>query len=186
MLLDGTVAETDRVQNPGHFSGKLCREGVNLQVITAEEGKLLWLSPALPGGPHDVKAAREHDIIGTCAQLDSEILADKGYQGAGGTIITPIKRRPATELTDKHKKSNKVHAGLRASVERPPRPHKPEQTHVSRRSHPHPHDLHVKMAPADHRPALNRRVTPFDRLALATWTGVSVGDLERGGAFLIG
>ncbi|WP_432021371.1 transposase family protein [Streptomyces sp. 1222.5] len=94
------------------------REGVNLQVITAEEGKLLWLSPALPGGTHDVKAAREHDIIDTCAQLDIEILADKGYQGAGGTIITPIRRRPGTELPDKHKKSNKVHAGLRAPIER--------------------------------------------------------------------
>ncbi|MEU5307111.1 transposase family protein [Streptomyces noursei] len=46
VLLDGTVAETDRVAAEGHFSGKVRREGVNLQVITAEEGKLLWLSPA--------------------------------------------------------------------------------------------------------------------------------------------
>ncbi|WP_371666503.1 transposase family protein [Streptomyces sp. NBC_00289] len=118
VLLDGTVAETDRVQEPGHFSGKVHREGVNLQVITAEEGKLLWLSPALPGGTHDVKAAREHGIIDTCAQLDLEVLADKGYAGAGGTVITPIKRRPKTELSDKHKKSNKVHAALRAPIER--------------------------------------------------------------------
>ncbi|MGW3134925.1 hypothetical protein [Streptomyces sp. NPDC001139] len=34
MLLDGTVAETDRVQAEGHYSGKVRREGVNLQVIT--------------------------------------------------------------------------------------------------------------------------------------------------------
>nr|WP_258528193.1 transposase family protein [Streptomyces sp. NBRC 110611] len=40
-LLDGTVAETDRVAATGHFSGKVRREGVNLQVITAEEGRLL-------------------------------------------------------------------------------------------------------------------------------------------------
>ncbi|WP_435855183.1 transposase family protein, partial [Streptomyces noursei] len=58
----------------GHFSGKVRREGVNLQVITADEGKLLWLSPALPGGTHDVKAAREHDIIKACEQLDLEVL----------------------------------------------------------------------------------------------------------------
>jgi hypothetical protein len=118
VLLDGTVAETDRVGAEGHFSGKVHREGVNLQVITAEEGRLLWLSPALPGGTHDLKAAREHGIIEACAQLDLEVLADKGYQGAGGTVVTPIKRRPATQLPDKHKKSNKIHASLRAPVER--------------------------------------------------------------------
>ncbi|WP_030688701.1 IS5/IS1182 family transposase [Streptomyces sp. NRRL B-1347] len=118
VLLDGTVAETGRVAAAGHFSGKVRREGVNLQVITAEEGRLLWLSPALPGGIHDVKAAREHGIIETCAQLDLVVLADKGYQGACGAVITPIKRRPDTELPDKHKKSNRVHASLRAPVER--------------------------------------------------------------------
>ncbi|ANZ21621.1 transposase [Streptomyces noursei ATCC 11455] len=118
VLLDGTVAETDRVQAPGHFSGKVRREGVNLQAITADKGKLLWLSPALPSGTHDVKAAREHGIVDVCEQLSLKILADKGYQGAGGTVITPIKRHRGTELPDKHKKSNTVHAALRAPVER--------------------------------------------------------------------
>ncbi|MFD4144716.1 hypothetical protein [Streptomyces sp. NPDC058572] len=56
VLLDGIVAETDRVHTEGHYSGKARREGVNLQVITADEGTLLWISPALPGGTHDVKA----------------------------------------------------------------------------------------------------------------------------------
>ncbi|MFD5514137.1 transposase family protein [Streptomyces sp. NPDC127051] len=118
VLLDGTVAETGRVQAEGHFSGKVRREGVNLQAIAADDGKLLWLSPALPGGTHDLKAAREHHIADVCAQLDLEALADKGCHGAGGTVITPVKRRPDTELPDKHKKSNKVHAALRAPVER--------------------------------------------------------------------
>ncbi|GAU71384.1 transposase [Streptomyces sp. NBRC 110611] len=117
-LLDGTVAETDRVAATGHFSGKVRREGVNLQVITAEEGRLLWLSPALPGSTHDVKATREHGIIDICTQLHLEILADQGYQGAGGTVITPIKRCPQTELPYKHKRSNTVHAALRTPVER--------------------------------------------------------------------
>ncbi|MZE51817.1 transposase, partial [Streptomyces sp. SID5770] len=94
VLLDGTVAETDRVQAEGHYCGKVSREGVNLQVITADDGTLLWISPALPGGRHDVKAAREHHIVTTCARLDLEVLADKGYIGAGGTVITPIKHRP--------------------------------------------------------------------------------------------
>ncbi|MCX2185692.1 transposase family protein [Streptomyces sp. SKN60] len=91
---------------------------MNLQVLTADEGTLLWISPALPGGTHDVKAAREHDIISTCAQLDLEVLADKGYQGAGGTVITPIRRKADTEPSNKHKLSNTAHAALRAPVER--------------------------------------------------------------------
>ncbi|MET8453941.1 transposase family protein [Streptomyces sp. NPDC005209] len=118
LLLDGTVAETDRVAAEGHFSGKVRREGVNLQVVTADAGRLLWLSPARPGCVHDITAAREHSIIDTCAALDLEVLADKGYQGAGGTQTAPIKRRPGCELPEKHKKSNTVHAVLRAPVER--------------------------------------------------------------------
>ncbi|MFD5430094.1 hypothetical protein [Streptomyces sp. NPDC127084] len=35
VLLDGTVAETDRVQAEGHYSGKVRREGVNFQVHAA-------------------------------------------------------------------------------------------------------------------------------------------------------
>ncbi|MFF3404250.1 transposase family protein [Streptomyces sp. NPDC002659] len=118
VLLDGTVAKTCRVQAQGHYYGKVRREGVNLQVITADEGTLLWISPALPGGTHDMKAAREHDIMTTCARLDLEVLADKGYIGAGGTVITPIRRRTHTELSGKQEASNKVHAALRAPVER--------------------------------------------------------------------
>ena len=118
LLLDGTVAETDRVQAQGHYSGKVRREGVTMQVITADTGTLLWISPALPGGTHDVKAARAHNVVTTCQRLDRDVLADKGYQGAGGTVTTPIKRRPNTKLSDKHKASNTVHAALRAPVER--------------------------------------------------------------------
>lgn len=51
-------------------------------------------------------------------QLDLEVLADKGYIGAGGAVITPIRRRAHSELSGKHKASNKVHAALRAPVER--------------------------------------------------------------------
>lgn len=118
VLLDGTVAETDRVEAEGHYSGKVHREGVNLQVITADDGTLLWISPALPGGTHDVKAAREHNIAAACSKLDLEVLADKGYIGAGPTVITPIRRRAHSELSGKHKASNKVHAALRAPIER--------------------------------------------------------------------
>jgi hypothetical protein len=53
LLLDGTVAESDRVQTPEHFSGKARREGVNLQVITAEEkrGGCCGFRPPCPAAP---------------------------------------------------------------------------------------------------------------------------------------
>ncbi|MFF3404572.1 hypothetical protein ACFYW6_40255 [Streptomyces sp. NPDC002659] len=41
--------------------------------------------------------------MSTCTQPNLEVLADKGYQGADGTVITPIKPRPKAQLTDKHK-----------------------------------------------------------------------------------
>jgi transposase len=118
LLLDGTVAEMDRTQEEDHFSGKVKRSGVNLQLVTNHAGKILWLSPALPGAVNDVKAARTHRIMEICEELGFEVLADLGYVGAGGTVITPIKRAPKMELSDKHKASNRVHAGLRAPVER--------------------------------------------------------------------
>jgi hypothetical protein len=54
----------------------------------------------------------------TSGHLGLEVLADLGYVGAGGTVITPVKRAAGMELSDKHKASNKVHAQLRAPVER--------------------------------------------------------------------
>jgi hypothetical protein len=54
VLLDGTLAECDRVgDSRADYSHKHRRHGVNVQVVTDPEGRLLWLSPALPGrGPY--------------------------------------------------------------------------------------------------------------------------------------
>lgn len=59
VLLDGTLAECDRVGNGrADYSAKHRRHGVNVQVITNPTGRVLWLSPALPGRSHDLTAAR--------------------------------------------------------------------------------------------------------------------------------
>ncbi|MEV5646602.1 IS256 family transposase [Streptomyces flaveolus] len=58
-VLDGTLAECDRVgDGRADYSRKHRRHGVNVQVITDPDGRLLWLSPALPGRTHDLTAAR--------------------------------------------------------------------------------------------------------------------------------
>lgn len=58
VLLDGTLAECDRVgDSRADYSHKHRRHGVNVQVVTDPEGRLLWL-PALPGRAHDLTAAR--------------------------------------------------------------------------------------------------------------------------------
>ncbi|MET3982952.1 hypothetical protein ABIC27_000807 [Streptomyces sp. PvR034] len=50
VLPDGTLAECDRVgDGRAGYSHKHRRHGVNAQVVTDPGGRLLWLSPALPG-----------------------------------------------------------------------------------------------------------------------------------------
>ncbi|WP_159053299.1 transposase family protein, partial [Streptomyces regalis] len=67
VLLDGTLAEYDRVgDGRADYSHKHRRHGVNVQVVTDPGGRLLWLSPALPGRTHDLTAARTHRIIRIC------------------------------------------------------------------------------------------------------------------------
>ena len=94
VLLDGTLLPIDRIAaDRPYYSGKHKRHGMNVQVIADPFGRLLWASPALPGAVHDVRAAREHGIIDALDQADIPCWADKGYQGARGTIRVPFRGR---------------------------------------------------------------------------------------------
>jgi hypothetical protein len=67
LLLDGTLTECDRVgDSRADYSHKHRRHGVNVQVVADPTGRLLWISPALPGRAHDLTAARTHKIIRIC------------------------------------------------------------------------------------------------------------------------
>ena len=94
-ILDGTLVAIDRLggdNNRLYYSGKHHRHGVNLQaLVDPRRGDLVWISDRLPGSTHDLTAARVHDIITMTARAIVEVLADKGCQGAGGTVITPHK-----------------------------------------------------------------------------------------------
>ncbi|MEV5646536.1 transposase family protein, partial [Streptomyces flaveolus] len=119
VLLDGTLAECDRVGDSREdYSHKHRRHGVNVQVITDPDGRLLWLSPGVPGRTHGLTAARTHRIIRICERQGVPIVADLAYQGAGPWLTTGIKRKPLQELTPTEKTRNRALATARAPVER--------------------------------------------------------------------
>ncbi|MFE6689753.1 transposase family protein, partial [Streptomyces sp. NPDC057743] len=52
-----------------------------------------------------------------CERLKIPVLADKAYQGAGGTVCTPFKRHCGHKLTTAQKAVNRAHSRLRSPVE---------------------------------------------------------------------
>ena len=57
VVIDGTLIPIDRVAADRPFySGKHRRHGMNLQVISAPDGEILWVSGPLPGAAHDLPA----------------------------------------------------------------------------------------------------------------------------------
>ncbi|MBZ4318547.1 transposase family protein [Streptomyces huiliensis] len=119
VLVDGTLAECDRVGNgQDDCSGKHRKHGVNIQAVTGPAGERVWYSPALPGRTADITVARTHHIVTICEHLKIPALADKAYQGAGGTFATPVKKHRSRDLTVKEKSVNRAHARLRSPVER--------------------------------------------------------------------
>ncbi|WP_345639515.1 IS5 family transposase, partial [Streptomyces lacrimifluminis] len=117
LILDGTLLPIDRIAADRPFySGKHKKHGMTVQVIADPKGRLLWASPALAGAVHDVRAAREHGIIDALAQAGINCWADKGYQGAGGTVRLPYRGR-WDSLSAGQQAVNRSHAKVRALVE---------------------------------------------------------------------
>ncbi|MFE2537074.1 IS5 family transposase [Streptomyces sp. NPDC059371] len=117
VILDGTLLPIDRIAADRPFySGKHKKHGMNVQVIADPKGRLMWASPALAGAVHDVRAAREHSIIEALAEASITCWADKGYQGAGGTVRLPYRGR-WDSLSTGQQAVNRSHAKIRALVE---------------------------------------------------------------------
>lgn len=111
VILDGTLLPIDRIaaDTPYH-SGKHKRQGMNIQVLTAPFGRLLWASSALPGSTHDLTAARSHGIIDALADAGVKCWADKAYQGAGRHVPVPFRGRQLKRWQRRH---NTAHAKIR-------------------------------------------------------------------------
>jgi DDE superfamily endonuclease/Helix-turn-helix of DDE superfamily endonuclease len=130
VILDGTLLRIDRVgmaadYNRGFYSGKHKCHGLNVQVIADPVGRLVWISPVLPGARHDMGAAREHGIIDALNAAEITTIADTAYQGGGEAIRVPQRRRrvdPDTgryrRLSRNQKDVNTAHARQRGPGER--------------------------------------------------------------------
>ncbi|MEV4284047.1 transposase family protein [Nonomuraea bangladeshensis] len=119
-ILDGTLIPIDRLADERpYYSGKHRRHGVNVQVLADPAGRLVWVSPALPGATHDLTAARATGLIAALTTAGVTTFADKGYQGAGGSIRTPFKGHRLRPPLSRHQRSvNRAHARIRACGER--------------------------------------------------------------------
>jgi transposase-like protein len=130
VILDGTLLRIDRVGVTGgrdrpYYSGKHKCHGLNVQVIADPAGRVVWISPTLPGARHDMGAAREHGIIEAIAAAGVTAIADTAYQGGGPAVRVPQRRRrvdPDTgsyrPLSRSQKQVNTAHARQRGPGER--------------------------------------------------------------------
>lgn len=116
LVLDGTLIQIDRVAaDRPYYSGKNRCHGMNIQILAAPDGTLVWTSGSLPGSVHDLKAARIWGIIRRLHAAGVVALADKAYIGAGEPVRVPYRGRgkPVGQ-----KVANSAHAKLRAPGER--------------------------------------------------------------------
>jgi hypothetical protein len=130
VILDGSLLRIDRVamasgNDRPYYSGKHKCHGVNVQVIADPSGRLIWISPPLPGARHDLGAARDHGILTALENAGVQALGDTGYQGAGPSVTVPQRRRRKDSDTGKYrplsaaqKEVNTAHARLRGPGER--------------------------------------------------------------------
>ncbi|MBP2367230.1 hypothetical protein JOF36_007843 [Pseudonocardia parietis] len=130
VILDGSLLRIDRVgmasgRGRPYYSGKHKAHGLNVQVIADPIGRLVWISPPLPGARHDMGAARDHGIIEALTAHEIPAVADTAYQGAGPMVAVPQRRRridPDTgryrRLSHNQKEVNVAHARRRGPGER--------------------------------------------------------------------
>jgi hypothetical protein len=115
-LLDGSLAPC--WSWAGHrelWAGKHRTTGHNFQVVTIEDGSVAYVSDALPGCAHDMRALEETGVAKVLEGAGG-VIADKGYQGSG--YVTPAKKPQGGELLLREERYNQQVASMRAPVER--------------------------------------------------------------------
>jgi hypothetical protein len=121
VLVDGFVAPVgERDDYHGLFSGKKHVSGQNVQVVADLDGRVADVGDPVPGARHDSAAFFISGIAerwaGHYAPGGPGMIGDGGYQGTG--LITPARKPPGGERSDKQKAYNYSVNRLRAAVER--------------------------------------------------------------------
>jgi hypothetical protein len=123
LVLDGTLIEIDRVderkEDGDHlwWSGKHKMQGGNVQILADPSGFPVWSSEVEPGSVHHIAAAHTH-CLGALYKSAADgvpTLADKGYEGAGIGVHSPVKGRG---LHVENQSYNALLTSLRALGER--------------------------------------------------------------------
>jgi hypothetical protein len=102
LILHGKVVAADRCkekttsrkgrQIDRWYSGNAHGFGGNIQALFTPGGIPLWVSAILPGGVHDITAARDLVLAILRPFLkDLPVLAGSGYEGAGCGVHVPVK-----------------------------------------------------------------------------------------------
>ncbi|MFE9045726.1 transposase family protein [Streptomyces sp. NPDC007818] len=133
-IIDGTEI---RVRRPAagrkdrdvFISGKNKKNkqnAVKTMVLTDQNGRVLFSSPARPGSCADITHARQLGLVKLLAEEPVvEVLADAGYQGlgaqTGGRVVTPPHRKFKKDAPDWYEemceRQRKAHSSRRIRVE---------------------------------------------------------------------
>jgi transposase len=116
LVVDGTHIPTGNRKATGrtNYSGKRHRQCLSVQVACDLTGTLLATSDPVPGARHDAAAIELTGWADTLAAANW--IADSAYSATNA--ITPIRRRPGSELHETERAFNKQLSQLRYVVER--------------------------------------------------------------------
>jgi hypothetical protein len=93
VVLDGTLIPIDRVAADRPFySGKHQKHSMNRQVIASPDGDILWVSGALRGSTHDLRADRIWGIIRELAAAGPGRPGGQGLPRRRGSAAHPLPR----------------------------------------------------------------------------------------------
>jgi len=122
VIVDGTHVPTvtfgrKTAGQRAFYSGKHKRHGLNVQTVCSPDGELLWAAPPRPGATVDVTAARQAGIAEILTSLIG-VLADLGYLGWDGQVITGRRKPRGKEMSPAQRAANRLQAQLRCVGER--------------------------------------------------------------------
>lgn len=117
VLVDGTICPTwDWKAIPDLFSGKAGYPGINVQVATTLDGRLIAVgTEPVHGARHDAYAYSASGLAEALADIHT--VADLGYLGVDGIDLAPIRKPPGADLHPTQSEFNTQLSKIRAAVE---------------------------------------------------------------------